>query len=184
MCTYLKKWKVPSSRILKFKEFDYIQEMFDRAFKRVNTFEYFRTKLVEGKEKRAGVELIQENAKKQKMENDKETAEVKQYLEITLDEKEVTINAIPLAIKSSSISYDIDGDLTIAHGSQGGTLLRNVCDEISLGGEKLQESDIDGGTIAGKAIITWDGEVTSYGLEDEMFPGEGWQIVQNVRLTG
>ncbi|GKA36908.1 hypothetical protein Tco_0723473 [Tanacetum coccineum] len=39
-------------------KFDFIQEMFDRAFKRVNTFEDFRTKLVEGKEKRAGEELM------------------------------------------------------------------------------------------------------------------------------
>ncbi|GJT67524.1 ribonuclease H-like domain-containing protein [Tanacetum coccineum] len=51
---------------LKLKEFDSIQEMFDRAFKRENTFEDFRTELVEGKEKRAGVELVQEVAKKQK----------------------------------------------------------------------------------------------------------------------
>ncbi|GKE64326.1 hypothetical protein Tco_1518487, partial [Tanacetum coccineum] len=44
---------------LKLKEFDSIQEMFDKAFKRVNTFEDFRTELVEGKEKRAGDELVQ-----------------------------------------------------------------------------------------------------------------------------
>ncbi|GJZ88979.1 hypothetical protein Tco_0660761 [Tanacetum coccineum] len=50
---------------LKLKEFDSIQEMFDRASKRVNTFEDFRTELVEGNENRAGIELIQENAKKQ-----------------------------------------------------------------------------------------------------------------------
>ncbi|GJR92542.1 putative ribonuclease H-like domain-containing protein [Tanacetum coccineum] len=42
---------------LKSKGFDSIQEMFDRAFKRVNTFEDFRTEVVEGKEKRAGTEL-------------------------------------------------------------------------------------------------------------------------------
>ncbi|GJX86938.1 hypothetical protein Tco_0337712 [Tanacetum coccineum] len=34
--------------------------------------------------------------------------------------------------------------------------------EISLGGKKLWESDIGGGTIAGKAIITWAGGMTSY----------------------
>ncbi|GJU76470.1 hypothetical protein Tco_1273540 [Tanacetum coccineum] len=51
---------------LKLKEFDSIQEMFDRAFKRVNKFKDFRTKLVEGKEKRAGTELAQEITKKQK----------------------------------------------------------------------------------------------------------------------
>ncbi|GJZ19487.1 hypothetical protein Tco_0556077 [Tanacetum coccineum] len=57
---------------LKLKEFDSIQEMFDRAFKRVNTFEDFRTELVEGKEKRAGEKLIQKSSKKQKVDNDKE----------------------------------------------------------------------------------------------------------------
>ncbi|GJV72878.1 hypothetical protein Tco_1492873 [Tanacetum coccineum] len=40
--------------------------MFDKAFKRVNTFEDFRTELVEGKENRAGTELAQEIPKKQK----------------------------------------------------------------------------------------------------------------------
>ncbi|GKA25983.1 hypothetical protein Tco_0712092 [Tanacetum coccineum] len=88
---------------LKLKEFDSIQEMFDRAFKRVNTFEDFRTELVEGKEKRVGTEMIQENAKKQKVEDDKEIAELKQCLEIIPDEKEVTIDAIHLAVKSPSI---------------------------------------------------------------------------------
>ncbi|GKE53438.1 uncharacterized mitochondrial protein-like protein [Tanacetum coccineum] len=61
---------------LKLKEFDYIQDIFDRAFKRVNTFEDFRIELVEGKEKRAGIELVQEITKKQKVEDDKETAEI------------------------------------------------------------------------------------------------------------
>ncbi|GJU20985.1 hypothetical protein Tco_1154327 [Tanacetum coccineum] len=69
------------------------------SFKRVNTFEDFGTELVEGKEKKAGIELIQENAKKQKVEDDKETAELKQCLEIIPDEEEVTIDAIPLAVK-------------------------------------------------------------------------------------
>ncbi|GJR99006.1 hypothetical protein Tco_0271180 [Tanacetum coccineum] len=77
--------------------------MFDRAFKRVNTFEDFRTELVEGKEKRAGEELMQENAKKQNVEDDKETAELKQCLEIIPNEEEVKIDAIPLAVKSPSI---------------------------------------------------------------------------------
>ncbi|GKE23815.1 hypothetical protein Tco_1435327 [Tanacetum coccineum] len=77
--------------------------MFNRAFKRVNTFEDFRIELVEGKEKRAGTEMIQENAKKQKVEYNKETAELKQCLEIIPDEEDVTIDAIPLAVKSPSI---------------------------------------------------------------------------------
>ncbi|GKF50464.1 hypothetical protein Tco_0146931 [Tanacetum coccineum] len=87
----------------KSKEFDFIQEMFDRAFKRVNTFEDFRIELVEGKEKRAEEELIQESLKKQKVDDDKETAELKKYMEIIPDEEEVTIDVIPLAVKSPRI---------------------------------------------------------------------------------
>ncbi|GJX39103.1 hypothetical protein Tco_0252406 [Tanacetum coccineum] len=58
---------------LKSKGFDSIQEMFDRAFKR------------------------------QKVDDDKETIELKQCMEIILDEEEVTIDAIPLAVKSPRI---------------------------------------------------------------------------------
>ncbi|GJU14677.1 uncharacterized mitochondrial protein-like protein [Tanacetum coccineum] len=103
MCTYLKNMKGYKLKDLKSKGFDSIQDMFDKAFKRVNTFEDFRTELVEGKEKRAGEELMQENAKKQNVEDDKETSELKQCLEIILDEEEVTIDDVPLAVKSPSI---------------------------------------------------------------------------------
>ncbi|GJX87885.1 hypothetical protein Tco_0339899 [Tanacetum coccineum] len=79
--------------------------MFDRAFKKGNTIADFRTKMVEGKE-RDRTELIQENAKKQKVEDDKETAELKQCLEIIPDEEEVTIDAIPLAVNQMLKSFD------------------------------------------------------------------------------
>ncbi|GKA76050.1 hypothetical protein Tco_0782428 [Tanacetum coccineum] len=45
---------------LKNKSFDSIQKMFNKAFKRVNTFIDFRTDLVEGSSKRAGTKLEQE----------------------------------------------------------------------------------------------------------------------------
>ncbi|GJW10318.1 bifunctional purple acid phosphatase 26-like protein [Tanacetum coccineum] len=77
--------------------------MFDRAFKRVNTFEDFRTELVEGKEKRAGTELIQEITKKQKLEDDIETTELKLLKKIIPDEEEVAIDAILLVVKSPMI---------------------------------------------------------------------------------
>nr|GEV73747.1 retrovirus-related Pol polyprotein from transposon TNT 1-94 [Tanacetum cinerariifolium] len=64
MCTYLKNMEGYKLKDLKLKEFGSIQEMFDKAFKSVNTFEEFRTELVEGKEKRAGTELIHEITKK------------------------------------------------------------------------------------------------------------------------
>nr|GFA04379.1 hypothetical protein [Tanacetum cinerariifolium] len=59
--------------------------------------------LVERKEKRAAEELIQGSTKKQKVEDDKETTELKQLIEIILNEEEVVIDAIPLAVKSSKI---------------------------------------------------------------------------------
>ncbi|GKE19942.1 hypothetical protein Tco_1431454 [Tanacetum coccineum] len=55
------------------------------------------------KEKRAGIELGQEIIKKQKVEDDKEIVEIKKLMEIILDEEEVIIDAIPLAVKSPSI---------------------------------------------------------------------------------
>ncbi|GJV28138.1 hypothetical protein Tco_1384586 [Tanacetum coccineum] len=58
---------------LKSKGFDSIQEMFDKAFKR------------------------------QKVDDDKETAELKQCLKIIPDKEEVAIDAIPLAVKSPTI---------------------------------------------------------------------------------
>nr|GEU35120.1 ribonuclease H-like domain-containing protein [Tanacetum cinerariifolium] len=69
----------------------------------VNTFEDFRTELVEGKEKKAGTEPIQEITKKQKIEDDKETTRLKQFIEIITDDEEVAINAIALAVKSLMI---------------------------------------------------------------------------------
>ncbi|GJT70794.1 hypothetical protein Tco_1030080 [Tanacetum coccineum] len=73
--------------------------MFDRAFKRVNTFVDFRTDLVEGSSKRAGEELEQESTKKQKVDEDKDTAELQSLMKVIPDEEEVTIDAIPLAVK-------------------------------------------------------------------------------------
>ncbi|GKB03684.1 hypothetical protein Tco_0831827 [Tanacetum coccineum] len=70
MCTYLKNMEGYKLKDLKSKGFDSIQEMFDIAFKR------------------------------QKVEDDKETAELKQRMEINPDDEEVAIDAIPLAVKS------------------------------------------------------------------------------------
>ncbi|GKC98429.1 hypothetical protein Tco_1168704 [Tanacetum coccineum] len=53
--------------------------------------------------KRAGDELEQENAKKQKVDDDQEAAKMKELMKIIPDEEEVAIDAIPLATKPSSI---------------------------------------------------------------------------------
>ncbi|GJT16826.1 hypothetical protein Tco_0875532 [Tanacetum coccineum] len=103
MCTYLKNMEGKKPKDLKNKSFDSIQKMFDRAFKRVNTFVDFRTDLVEGSSKRAGEELEQRSSKKQKVDDDKETTTLKSLMEVIPDEEEVALDAIPLAVKSPSI---------------------------------------------------------------------------------
>nr|GEX99017.1 hypothetical protein [Tanacetum cinerariifolium] len=97
MCTYLKNmegWKLKS---LKNKSFDNIQELFEKAIKRVNTFVDYRIELVkesskkaeaevtDGSSKRAREELKQERSKRQKVEDDKESEELKKCLEVIRD---------------------------------------------------------------------------------------------------
>ncbi|GJS66732.1 ribonuclease H-like domain-containing protein [Tanacetum coccineum] len=58
----------------------------------------------ESSSKRAGEALEQESSKKQKVDDDKETKELKQCMEIILDDgDDVTIEATPLSTKSSTI---------------------------------------------------------------------------------
>ncbi|GJT64711.1 putative ribonuclease H-like domain-containing protein [Tanacetum coccineum] len=103
MCTYLKNMEGKKLKDLKNKSFDSIQKMFDRAFKRVNTFVDFRTDLVEGSSKRAGEELEQESTKKQKVDEDKDTAELQSLMKVIPDEEEVAIDVVPLATKPPTI---------------------------------------------------------------------------------
>ncbi|GKB90219.1 hypothetical protein Tco_0962491 [Tanacetum coccineum] len=57
----------------------------------------------ESSSKRAGDKLKQESTKKQKIDDDKETAELKSLMKIVPGEEEVAINYIPLATKPPSI---------------------------------------------------------------------------------
>ncbi|GJW49587.1 hypothetical protein Tco_0090938 [Tanacetum coccineum] len=118
MSTYLKNMVGYKHNQLKNKSIDNIQKLFDKAMKRVNTFVDMDTELVEGSEvraegsetraegssKRAGEELEQESSKKQKFEEDKVSEELKQYIEIVLDNgDDVTFDATPLSTKSPTI---------------------------------------------------------------------------------
>ncbi|GJY63363.1 retrovirus-related pol polyprotein from transposon TNT 1-94 [Tanacetum coccineum] len=114
-CNYLKNMEGYTLKQLKGSKFEVIKDMFDKAFKRVNTFVYYKTELVEGSEKRAedsikraGTMLEQEVAKKQKiddanLDDDQEEAEMKKLLKVVPDEEEVAMDAIPLATKPPSI---------------------------------------------------------------------------------
>ncbi|GJU55998.1 hypothetical protein Tco_1229712 [Tanacetum coccineum] len=116
MCTYLKNMEGWKPKDLKRKSFANIQELFDKAMKRVNTFVDYRTELGEGSSekaegeiakesssKRARDELEQESIKKQKVDEDKETAKLKSMMEVIPDEEKVAVDAIPLATKPPSI---------------------------------------------------------------------------------
>ncbi|GKB77966.1 hypothetical protein Tco_0944861, partial [Tanacetum coccineum] len=127
MCTYLKNMEGWNPKSLKNKSFANIQELFDKDFKRVNTFVDYRTELIEesskkaevleesskkaeveiaqeSSSKRAGEALEQESSKKQKVEEDNESKELKNCLEISSDDRDdVTINATPLSTKSPTI---------------------------------------------------------------------------------
>ncbi|GKB99382.1 hypothetical protein Tco_0985519, partial [Tanacetum coccineum] len=102
MCTYLKNMEGWKPKDLKNKSFANIQELFDKAMKRVNTFVEYRTELVEesskkteadiaqeSSSKRAGTKLEQESIKKQKVDKDKETAELQRLIETVPDEEEI-----------------------------------------------------------------------------------------------
>ncbi|GKE65241.1 hypothetical protein Tco_1519402 [Tanacetum coccineum] len=97
MYTYLKNMVGWKPKDLKNKSFANIQELFDKAMKRVNTFIDMDTKLVEVDE------LEQEKAKKQKVDEDKETTELQSLMKVIPDEEEVAVDAIPLATKPPSI---------------------------------------------------------------------------------
>ncbi|GKA21747.1 hypothetical protein Tco_0701736 [Tanacetum coccineum] len=89
MSTYLKNMAGYKHNQLKNKSFDDIQKLFDKAMKRVNTFVDMDTKLVERSE--------------QKVDEDKETAELQRLIEVVPDKEEVAIDAIPLETKPPSI---------------------------------------------------------------------------------
>nr|GEU87554.1 hypothetical protein [Tanacetum cinerariifolium] len=127
MCIYMKNIEGFKQNDFKGKSFDDIKKMFDKVYKRVNTFVDMNTENVEeslkktqavtqaevteGSSKRAGQGLEQESSKKQKLDEQKQakvadddTAELKRCLEIVLeDDDDVAIEATPLSSKSSTI---------------------------------------------------------------------------------
>ncbi|GJT79852.1 hypothetical protein Tco_1054194 [Tanacetum coccineum] len=110
MTTYLKNMAGWKPKDLKNKSFASVQELFENAMKRVNTFVDIDTELVEGSEireeesssKRAGDKLEQEPTKKKKADDDKKIEDLQQSFELVTEE-DVAIDAIPLATKPAPI---------------------------------------------------------------------------------
>ncbi|GKB81213.1 hypothetical protein Tco_0948108 [Tanacetum coccineum] len=125
--TYLKNMEGYTLKQLKGFKFEVIKDMFDRAFRRVNTFVDHEKELIEESSKKAenekknsskrkGKELESDKSKKQKLDekveaevNDaKEAEELKQFLEIVPDdEDDVTVDATPLSVKLLIVDYKI-----------------------------------------------------------------------------
>nr|GEY59752.1 hypothetical protein [Tanacetum cinerariifolium] len=104
------------TRALKNKSFVEIQDLLNKAMKRVNMFVDMDTEVMKSTKKdkaetiqtssskRARDELEQESSKKQKIEDENESTELKRCLEIVPDDgDEVTIDATPLSTKSPTI---------------------------------------------------------------------------------
>ncbi|GJV20572.1 putative reverse transcriptase domain-containing protein [Tanacetum coccineum] len=96
MCTYLKIMEGWKPKDLKNKSFNSIQKLFDKAMKRIAQ---------ESSSKRVGDELEQKSIKikKQKVDEDKEKAELQRLIEVVSDKEEIVIDAIPLSNKPPSI---------------------------------------------------------------------------------
>nr|GEU54324.1 hypothetical protein [Tanacetum cinerariifolium] len=114
MCTYMKNMEGYKQKDFKGKSFDAIKKMFDKVYKRVNTFmamdsevmegsKKTQAEVIEGSSKRARDEIERESAKRQRLKKEDDTAELKRCLEIVLKDDDVTIEATPISSKSPTI---------------------------------------------------------------------------------
>nr|GEW63930.1 hypothetical protein [Tanacetum cinerariifolium] len=98
-----KAWKIEDENLA------WDNKAFNKTMSWINSFmpmdsEVVKEKVEESSLKRVGDEQEQESAKKQKVDDDPEAAELKRCLEIVLDnEDDVTIDATPLSSKSPTI---------------------------------------------------------------------------------
>ncbi|GJX58478.1 hypothetical protein Tco_0289868 [Tanacetum coccineum] len=96
---------------LKGFNFEVIKDMFDKAFKRVNTFFDYKTELMEKSSKKAEAEKESNEKVEAELDDDQEEAKIKEHMEIVIDEEEITIDVIPLATKPLIIvDYKIIND--------------------------------------------------------------------------
>nr|GEY66983.1 probable serine/threonine-protein kinase WNK9 [Tanacetum cinerariifolium] len=103
------------SKINHLQRFNVVKKMFDKAYKKVNTFVAMDSEVVErsknteaevteGSSKRPGDELEKESSKRQRLEDDDDFAQLKKNLEIVLDDgDDVTVDATSLSSKYQTI---------------------------------------------------------------------------------
>ncbi|GJV58642.1 hypothetical protein Tco_1464742 [Tanacetum coccineum] len=147
MSTYLKHMAGYKNNQLKRKNYDEIQKLFDKAMTRVNI---------------AGDEQEQEKAKKQKIDDDQEEAEMRKLIEIVPDEEDVAIDAIPLATKPPSISIDREDLETLwklVKAKHGNTRPKEGYERVLWGDLKVMfEPDVESEVwrnLQGHKVIVW-----------------------------
>ncbi|GJS51981.1 hypothetical protein Tco_0625343 [Tanacetum coccineum] len=89
------------------------QTIYKSLTKKYNVYlseEYGRIQAQYFEEQKAGEELMQESAKKQKVQEDKEIVELQKLMEIDPAEEEVAIDVVPLATKPPSIVVQRAGE--------------------------------------------------------------------------
>ncbi|GJS70105.1 hypothetical protein Tco_0702946 [Tanacetum coccineum] len=107
LCTYMKHMAGYKDKDFKGKSFNAIKQMFDKAYKQVNDFVPMDTESSRKKaasKKRAGERPSKESAKRQKIEDDAEKAELKACLEIVLGD-DSAVNIESLAIKYPIVDW-------------------------------------------------------------------------------
>ncbi|GJR93162.1 ribonuclease H-like domain-containing protein [Tanacetum coccineum] len=106
MCTYLKNMAGWKPKDLKTKSFANVQELFDKAMKRVNIFVDMDTELV-GEQDKSKKQKLDEKVEAE-VDDAKEAEELKQCLEVVPhDGDDVTIDATPLSVKIPIVDYKI-----------------------------------------------------------------------------
>nr|GEU58910.1 hypothetical protein [Tanacetum cinerariifolium] len=102
MCTYMKNIEGFKQKDFKGKNFDDIKKMFDKVYKRVNTFMDMNTEYVEECIKKTQVKVTEGGSKRAGKELEQE--KLKRCLEIVPeDDDDVSIEATPLSSKSPTI---------------------------------------------------------------------------------
>ncbi|GKE87508.1 hypothetical protein Tco_1564983 [Tanacetum coccineum] len=119
----------------------------------------------ESSSKRAGDELEQEKAKKQKVDEDKDTTELQSLMEVIPNEEEVAVDAIPLATKPPSImlrSFDMEDLETLwklVKAKHGSTRLEEGYERVLWGDLKIMfehhVEDIVWRNLQGNKVLVW-----------------------------
>ncbi|GJV16732.1 hypothetical protein Tco_1362055 [Tanacetum coccineum] len=113
MCSYLKNMAGYKMQDLKHFDDGAIKEKFDKAFTRTNKFVHMEKEVEkepaeqESSTKRAGDDLEQEGAKKQRKVDDIKDTELLQLIDLTPDPEEPVIDVMPLASKTPIIGWKI-----------------------------------------------------------------------------